>query len=330
MMQLSRFPRARLAHLPTPLEPLQALTAHLQGPQVYIKRDDCTGLAFGGNKTRKLEYLLGEAQALGATTIFSEGGLQSNHVRQTAAAAARLGLKCELVLSRNVPGRPQDYEVTGNIFIDRLLNARIHVCEPGEDRSARMAAEMDAARDRGEVPYHIPTGGSNATGALGYVSCMLELLDQARSRDLTIDHLVLASGSGGTQAGMAIGLSATQSGVRGIGIDIDNDGPQVMRDVRRIADDCCTKLGIPALPDGDFVLETGHARTGYGVPTPEMVEAVRLVARLEAILLDPVYSGKAMAGLISMIAEGRFRRDETVVFVHTGGAPGLFAYIDAF
>jgi len=141
MMQLSRFPRARLAHLPTPLEPLQALTAHLQGPQVYIKRDDCTGLAFGGNKTRKLEYLLGEAQALGATTIFSEGGLQSNHVRQTAAAAARLGLKCELVLSRNVPGRPQDYEVTGNIFIDRLLNARIHVCEPGEDRSARMAAE---------------------------------------------------------------------------------------------------------------------------------------------------------------------------------------------
>jgi L-cysteate sulfo-lyase len=329
-MALTRFPRFPLAHLPTPLQPLPALSAYLGGPKLYIKRDDCTGLALGGNKTRKLEFLLAEALIEGATTIVSEGGLQSNHVRQTAAASAKAGLKCELVLDRNVRGREPAYETSGNLLLDRLLNAMIHICEAGEARADRVARVMEVARQRGERPYHIPTGGSNATGALGYVDCMLELVDQARQSNLAIDAVVLASGSGGTQGGMVLGLAESGTHIRGIGIDIDDDPPVVLADVRRIARDGAAKLGIEPIDDDKITLETGHATPGYGQPNAGMIEAVKLTARLEAILLDPVYTGKGMAGLIGMIRAGRFRADETVVFVHTGGMPALFAYPSTF
>lgn len=329
-MDLARFPRFPLAHRPTPLEPLPALNAHLGGPRLYIKRDDCTGLALGGNKTRKLEFLIGEALSEGATTIVSEGGLQSNHVRQTAAASVRAGLKCELVLNRNVPGREPVYTTTGNLLLDRLLGATIHICEPDEERAARIARVMEAARARGERPYYIPTGGSNATGALGYADCTLELMDQARHGNVTVDAVVLASSSGGTQAGMVLGLAQSGTRIRGIGIDVDDDPPVVLADVRRIVADGAAKLGIAPISDDHIVLETGHAAPGYGQPNAGMIEAVKLMARLEAILLDPVYTGKAMAGLIAMIRAGRFRKDETVVFVHTGGMPALFAYPSVF
>jgi len=330
-MQLARFSRFRLAHLPTPLEPMAHLSRHLGGPRLFVKRDDCTGLALGGNKTRKLEFLVGDALAKGATMLVSEGGVQSNHVRQTAAAAARAGLKCALVLERAVPWPEPAYETSGNILLDRLLGAEVHLCAPGESRAARSPAVVAAARAAGEVPCFVPTGGSNGIGALGYVDCALELLDQARNRDLTIDAVVVASGSGGTHGGLLVGLIGAASGVRVIGIDIDNAPDKVRADVARVAHEAAGLLGIEATLSGDAIdVRAGYAAPGYGLPNPATIEAMRLAARLEGLILDPVYSGKAMAGLIDLVRRGAFAQDESVVFLHTGGAPALFTYAGAF
>lgn len=330
-MHLDPFPRFPLAHLPTPLEPLSRLQAFLGGPRLYIKRDDCTGLAIGGNKTRKLEFLMGEALKNGATTIVSEGGLQSNHVRQTAAAAVRAGLTCHLVLNRNVPIDRPTYIAGGNLFLDRLLGATIHVCAAGEAREARIEALLAELRAAGEVPYFIPTGGSNEVGALGYVALVDELLQQASAAGLSIDRIVFASGSGGTQAGLIVGKALTKTTATIIGIDINNDPAPLMAIVQKIAEGCASKLGLQNEIDRTaFELVRGYAAPGYGLPNPGMVEAVTLMARLEGILLDPVYAGKAMAGLIDMARKGRFAKEETVVFIHTGGTPALFAYTDDF
>ena len=299
-MNLDRFPRVSLAHLPTPLEPLERLSAHLGkrfggGPRLFIKRDDCTGLAFGGNKTRKLEFLLAEALEARADTVITAGGIQSNHVRQTAAAAAKLGLKAELVLARNVPWGGDDFERTGNIQIDRLLGARIHLLSTETDRAAAMETLAAELRETGARPYIVPVGGSNPTGALGYANCARELAAQAEDTIEGFDYLVFASGSGGTQGGLVAGLTA---------------------------------LGSEAADRVEVV--AGYAGEGYGLPTDGMRRAVELVARLEGILLDPVYSGKAMAGLIGLIAEGRFKPSDRVVFLHSGGTPALFAYRSVF
>jgi L-cysteate sulfo-lyase len=329
-MQLDQFPRFSLAHLPTPLEPLTRLQAALNGPRLYIKRDDCTGLAIGGNKTRKLEFLIGEALKRKATAVISEGGIQSNHVRQTAAAAAKAGLKCHLVLERNVPIDRPAYTAGGNLLLDRLLGATIHYCDPGETRAARSARLMEQLRQAGEVPYYIPTGGSNAIGARGYARAMIELQQQAESQGLAIDRIVVASGSGGTQAGLILGKALTQSKAAIIGIDVDHDPEPLMTTVRKIAEEGAAELGLSKIADRDFELIPGYAAPGYGMPNAGMVEAVDLLARLEGILLDPVYAGKAMAGLIDMVRQGRFASNETVVFIHTGGTPALFAYADSF
>ena len=330
-VNLDDFPRAALAHLPTPLEPMARLSAELGGPRLLVKRDDCTGLALGGNKTRKLEFLMAEALAAGADCVITAGGVQSNHVRQTAAAAAKLGLAAHLVLSRKVSRDRDEYDRTGNILLDRLLGAEIHLLPAGGDRAAAMdvlAAELRAA---GARPYVIPLGGSNATGALGYVICARELAEQAETLCDGFDAVVLACSSGGSQAGLVAGLVALGHPAQVIGVEVDGNREGVAAAVREVTTAVADRLGldVDAAVSRVEVVE-GYGGPGYGLPTPEMRHAVELVARCEGLLLDPVYSGKAMAGLIGLIAEGRFKSSDRVVFLHSGGTPALFAYRSVF
>jgi L-cysteate sulfo-lyase len=329
-MQLARFPRLRFAHLPTPLEPLTRLARELGGPHLYVKRDDCTGLAFGGNKTRKLEFLVADAVAGGADTLITAGGVQSNHVRQTAAAAARLDLACHLVLTRNVPRTDEDYVSGGNIQLDRLLGAGVHVLPEGENREQAMDGLADRLRAQGRRPYVIPVGGSNAVGALGYVAAAAEIERQAEERDLLVDHVVVAASSGGTQAGLVAGFHGLRSRTRVIGIDVEADADVTAAAVRRHAAETLAHLGCSEAATPGVEVVAGHGGDGYGLPSTEMIDAVQRLARLEGLILDPVYTGKAMAGLIALIAAGRFAPSETVVFLHTGGQPALFAYRSAF
>ena len=304
---------------------------HIGGPRLYIKRDDCTGLALGGNKTRKAEFLIGAALAAGATAVVSEGGLQSNHVRQTAAAAARAGLKCHLVLDHRVPIDTALYRESGNLLLDRVLGAVTHRCAAGEVRAEASERVLANLRAAGEVPYHIPTGGSNETGALGYALAALEISQQAKQAGIGIDHLLFASSSGGTQAGLVVGMARAEAPTRVLGIDIEGEPDSLEADVRRVAEACARKVGLPrALRDDAVAVASGYGGDGYGIPTAGMIEAVGLLAKLEGIVLDPVYTGKAMAGLIDMVRSGRFGADETVVFIHTGGMPAMFAYGDCF
>jgi len=328
---LQTIERRPLAHLPTPLEPLarlsEALSGSRDGPKILVKRDDCTGLGLGGNKTRKLEFLMADALAQGADTVITTGGVQSNHVRQTAAAAARLGLACELVLTRVVPWGGPDYELTGNIQLDRLFGAKVHLHDAGTDRAATMTTLAETLRADGKVPYLIPTGGSNAIGALGYAAAAVELSTQAAQQDARIAAVVHASSSGGTQAGLTAGFAALDPAVRVIGIDVDAHPAEVGGEVRRLAGEVWDRLGLPGeFPDDKVVLQGGYAGEAYGLPTEAMREAVQRTARLEGLLLDPVYSGKAMAGLIGLIEAGEFAPEDSVVFLHTGGTPALFPY----
>ncbi len=323
--------RRRLAHLPTPLEDLPRLAEALEGPRLLVKRDDCTGLGLGGNKTRKLEFLMAEALARGADTVITTGGVQSNHVRQTAAAAARLGLACELVLTRVVPWGGPDYELSGNIQLDRLFGARIHLHDGDTDRAAAMENLAESLRRAGKMPYLIPTGGSNAVGALGYAAAAAELAAQAPQQGARISAVVHASSSGGTQAGLTAGFAALDPSVAVIGIDVDAHPAAVAAEVTRLAGEVWTRLGLPGAFAVEKVrVEGGYAGAAYGVPTEAMRAAVERSARLEGLLLDPVYSGKAMAGLIGLVAAGAFGRDDTVVFLHTGGTPALFPYRQVF
>ncbi len=330
-MNLSRFPRLRYGHLPTPLEYLRNLTRELNGPHIWIKRDDCTGMSTGGNKTRKLEFLMAAALAEGADTVITGGGAQSNHVRQTAAAAAKLGLKCALVQQTAQPWDDPDYTTTGNMFLDRLLGASSHPVATEDDRAAGMEDLAEAIRAEGGKPYVIPGGGSNALGGLGYAACALEIVAQANQMDLAIDHIVLPSGGGGTQGGLVAGLVGVNAGIGAIGIDIDAEAEAVTQRVGAVARGSAGLLGIEGGIGPDrVVVEAAYAGPAYGVPTPEMVEAVTLLARLEGLVLDPVYTGKAMAGLIDLVDQGRFSKSQTVVFIHTGGTPALFAYRSVF
>lgn len=330
-MPLSNFPRFVLAHVPTPLEPLARLRQHIGGPRLYIKRDDCTGLALGGNKTRKAEFLVGAALAEGATVIVSEGGLQSNHVRQTAAAAAKAGLKCHLVLDHHVPIETAIYRQNGNLLLDRVLGAVTHLCTTGETRADLIARLLPRLQAEGEVPYYIPTGGSNEVGALGYAAAALELLQQSKEAGISIDRVLFATASGGTQAGLVVGMALADARLQVLGIDIEGEADTLAADVRKIMEACARKLELPrALSDDTVEICRGYAGPGYGVATPGMLEAVRLMAKLEGIVLDPVYTGKAMAGLIDLVRSGHFAADETIVFIHTGGVPAMFAYADHF
>jgi L-cysteate sulfo-lyase len=330
-MHLSRFPRLRFAHLNTPLEPMERLTKHLGGPRLWIKRDDCTGLSTGGNKTRKLEFLLGEAAAQGADTIITQGATQSNHARQTAAAAAKYGMDCHLLLEDRTGNNSADYVFNGNVLLDQLHGASISKRPGGADMNAEMEALAAGLRAKGKKPYVIPGGGSNPVGALGYVNAAFELVAQANDMGLNIAHVVHATGSAGTQAGLVAGLVALNSGNPVLGIGVRAPKPKQEQSVFDLACRTVEHLGAPGIVKREHaVANTDYVGPGYGLPTPGMVEAVKLLARLEAILLDPVYSGKGMDGMIDLIGKGFFAKDSDVVFLHTGGAVGLCAYPDIF
>ncbi len=328
-MLLSRFPRTRLAHLPTPLEHLPRLSAHLGGPEVFVKRDDCTGLATGGNKTRKLEFVMGEALRLEADTVITVGALQSNHVRQTAAAACKLGLGCEVLLEHRIADPSRVYRRSGNVLLDRVFGANIREYPEGTDFDAAMEAIAEDLRTAGRVPYIVPGGASNRIGALGYVNCALELMAQANEMQLVIDRLVTATGSAGTQAGLVVGLKAAHADVPLLGIGVGARRQEQEEKVYELATETAAYVGAPdCVAREDVVANCDYVGGGYGVVTEAMNEAVLLLARLEGLLFDPVYSGKALAGMIDLVRRGEFRKSDNVVFVHTGGSPALFAYED--
>ncbi len=330
-MNLARFPRIRLGHAPTPLEPMENLTRLLGGPRLWIKRDDCTGLSTGGNKTRKLEYLMADARARGADIVLTQGATQSNHARQTAAACAKLGLACHVLLEDRTGYTDPAYRMSGNVLLDKLHGASVERRPGGADMPAEMEAVAERMRGEGRRPYVIPGGGSNPVGALGYVTAALELVNQAAEMGLRIDHLVHATGSAGTQAGLVTGLVALNSGIPVLGIGVRVPREKQEANVLALAQRTAEHLGLPGIVRAEHVVANcDYVGQGYGIPTQGMVDAVRLVAETEGILLDPVYSGKGMAGLVDLVRKGFFPADSNVVFLHTGGQAGLFGYPDAF
>jgi L-cysteate sulfo-lyase len=326
-MHLARFPRVRLFPAPTPLEKLENLSRHLGGPEIWIKRDDCTVVATGGNKVRKLEWLIGDARARGATHIVTQGAVQSNHVRQSAAVARRFGMHCTSLLEHRIETNDQDYLNSGNVLLDRLFGCAIEYRPSGLDMNAEAEKKGEELRAAGGAVYVIPGGGSNPVGALGYVSCAQELMQQADEMGLRIDRVVTATGSAGTQAGLVVGLQGVNSGVPVLGIGVRLPRDRQEANVHRLAEATAEHIGLRGgIARGAVEANCDYVGEGYGIPTTAMGEAVRLLAGLEGILLDPVYSGKAMAGMIDLIRRGAIGRQERVVFLHTGGAVGLFGY----
>jgi D-cysteine desulfhydrase len=310
-------PRLALAHLPTPIEELPRLSSILGGPRIFVKRDDQTGLAFGGNKTRKLEFLVAEAQQQGARMLISAGTIQSNHCRQTAAAAARYGFECTLLLTGEMPNHP-----SANILLDQLFGASIINIADRRDRDRLLQETFDQARAAGKKPYLVPYGGSSPTGALGYAFAMQEFLEQG----IHADWIVFASSSGGTHAGFVLGQRVFGFEGKVLGISIDESAEWLREHVSVLASSASELLGPRIEFDPAGVLANdNYCRAGYGVLTQSERTAIYLFARYEGLLLDPVYTGRAAAGLVDLIQKGFFVKGETVLFWHTGGQPALFA-----
>lgn len=334
MIEFSSLPRIRLAHLPTPLEPMERVSKHLGGPRLWIKRDDCTGLSTGGNKVRKLEFVLADALAAGADTVVTAGAMQSNHSRQTAAAAARLGLKCHLLLWNMTGCRERAYLENGNILLDRLHGATVHELsgEGATDPLTYLNGEVDKVTQRlrqgGARPYAIPVGASNARGALGYAGCARELIAQAGEHHLKIAAVVHRSGSAGTQAGLVAGFATAQAQIPVLGIGGGESPGELEELAYRLAVEAASLLGEPSAVKRSAVVATDPKPVTYGHLTSEIAEIISLFARTEGILIDPVYTGPALLGLIELIRQGRFARDADVVFIHTGGTASLFSYVD--
>ena len=330
-MNLGRFPRIRFAHLPTPLERLSNLTRCLDGPEIWIKRDDCTGMSTGGNKTRKLEFLLAEARDQSADIVLTQGATQSNHARQTAACAARVGLDCHILLEDRTGKVDADYTSNGNVFLDVLHGASVEHFPANPDMNSELNKVAARMRNEGRRPYVVPGGGSNPTGALGYVNAAMELVMQANDLGLRVDHIVHATGSAGTQAGLITGLAGMNSGIPLLGIGVRAPKDKQEDNVFKLACATAENCGFGGVVRREHVVANcDYVGTGYGFSTPGSIEAIKTLARLEGILLDPVYSGKAMAGLIDLIRRGRFGKGENIVFIHTGGSVGLFGYVRDF
>lgn len=329
-MHLARFPRVHLAHLPTPLERMDRLSEALGGPEIWIKRDDCTGLSTGGNKTRKLEFLMAEAQAEGADLVMTQGATQSNHARQTAAFAARLGMDCHILLEDRTGYKDENYNHNGNVLLDVLHGATYETRNAGLDMNAEMESVAENFRRQGKRVYTIPGGGSNTTGALGYANCALELVGQANDRGLVIDHIVHATGSTGTQAGLVTGLKALNANIPVMGISVRAAKEAQEENVFKLATATADVLGCPGVVSAqDIAANSDYVGEGYGLPTEAGIDAIRMFAKLEGLLLDPVYSSKGAAGLIDLIRKGHYKKGERVVFLHTGGSVSLFGYLNA-
>ncbi|MFB3120835.1 MAG: D-cysteine desulfhydrase family protein [Candidatus Binatia bacterium] len=323
-MKLKSLPRIELAQLPTPLQELPRLGQLLGGPKLLVKRDDQTGLALGGNKTRKLEFLIADALKKGADTVITTGAPQSNHCRQTAAAAAQVGMGCELVLGGNEPEVPN-----GNVLLDLFCGANLH-WTTRERRNAKMDEVARQLLSLKHNPYIIPVGGSNGLGALGYVQAMIELNDQLSKGRIKVDTIVFATSSGGTQAGMVVGarISGFEGKILGISIDQrSSQEPSYQSELAAIANEAAKLIDSRyEFTEDDFTVNYDYLGLGYGVVGNLERESIRLTACTEGLLLDPVYSGRAMGGLIDLIKKGFFSLKDTVLYWHTGGAPALFAY----
>lgn len=328
-MHLARFARRRYTPFATPIEKLERLSDHLGGAEIWIKRDDLLGLTGGGNKTRKLEFLVADALARGADTLITTGAVQSNHCRLTLAAAVKEGLKCRLVLEERVAGS-YDRDASGNNFLFRLLGAEeIRVVETGVDLAAAMGEIADELAAEGRKGYIIPGGGSTALGALGYVACAEEILQQTFELGLPLDRIVASSGSGGTHAGLLTGLHGSNAGIGVTGISTRAAREPQRNKIHRLACEVAELAGVRSPPTlDDVIVHDGYVGPGYSLPTDEMIEAIDLFARLEGVLLDPVYTGKTAAGLIDLVRRRQITPDERVLFVHTGGSPALYAYQD--
>ena len=325
-MQIARLPRRRYTPAATPIQKLERLSRALGGPEIWIKRDDLTGLAGGGNKTRKLEFLVAEALAQGADTLITVGAVQSNHCRLTLAAAAHEGLRCQLVLEQRVPGS-YNSAASGNNFLFDLLGAEDRiVVDAGADLAATMRAVADKLKAKGRKGYIIPGGGSNPLGATGYVVCAREILAQSLDIGVAFDDIVVASGSAGTHAGLLVGLTSAGAKIPLTGVNVRRARSEQEGNVHKLAVETADFLALPAPPRTTVAALDDWVGPGYSLPTEEMVEAVRLFARLEGVLLDPVYTGKAAAGLIGLVRRGHFKQNAKVLFVHTGGSPALYAY----
>ena len=324
---LESIPRINHCLLPTPLIPMERLTEHLDKASVFVKRDDLTGMAFGGNKNRKLEFLLADALLKGSHVVLTEGALTSNHCLQTAACCARLGLECELVLSDSIIGE----QVTGNILLDQILGVKIHRVKSSTDRKQKMEEIAETIQDEGKVPYIIPTGGSTKLGALGYVLFMKEIAEQSEEMDIVFDYLVFPTGSAGTQAGIVLGKKLYYPEIEAIGIGVGDGIDEIITEVQKIASEFQEEWSIDLeINEKDIIVLDGYYGQGYGDPSKDMIDVVKLIAQLEGIFLDPVYNGKAMVGLIDLVTREEIPADSNVLFLHSGGGPAIFSYANAF
>ena len=328
-MNLAQFPRRRYTEGQTPIEKLSRLSDELDGPAIYMKRDDLLGLAGGGNKTRKLEFLVADALVNGADTLITCGAVQSNHCRLTLAAAVKEGLKCRLVLEERVADSYKP-DAGGNNFLFKLLGVeKIKVVPGGSDMMHEMQQVADEVESAGRRAYIIPGGGSNPIGATGYVACAEEILNQMFEKGLKIDRVVCASGSTGTHAGLITGFYGNNSNIPVIGVNVSRAKDIQEELVYDLVEQTAAHVGVISTIPRDAVLCFGdYVGPGYSLPTSQMAEAVRMLARLEGILIDPVYTGKAMAGFIDLIRKGFFRKEENILFVHTGGSPALHVYME--
>ncbi|MEH6578739.1 MAG: D-cysteine desulfhydrase family protein [Amphritea sp.] len=330
-MLTDKYPRVDLSHTPTPLDSLNNLSDKLQGPRIWAKRDDCTGLAMGGNKARQLEFYLGDAVSKGADTILTTGAVQSNHVRMTIAAARKLGLEVEVQLEKRVSGRRPEYNESGNPFLMKMMGAKIHYYPVGEDEEGADRAlyeRADEIRKEGGNPYVVPLAGNHVPyGSLGYVKCAEEMLLQFQQRGLSIDGIVLATGSATTHAGLLTGLRALGSKIPVYGFCVRRDQVAQAERVINKAKVVAEMIDCPGVvTEEDIWVDDRMLHPGYGQLNEDLLEAIRLTAHCEGLLLDPTYSGKSMAGLIHLVTSGHFHRGQNVVFLHTGGTPALFGY----
>ena len=335
-MNLSRFPRHPLTFGPTPVEPLLRLSEHLGGKvDIWAKREDCnSGLAFGGNKLRKLEYLVPDAMAQGCDTLVTIGGVQSNHTRQVAAVAAKLGLKCVLVLGSWVNWPDGVYDRVGNILLSRILGAQLEFSEEDFGIAVKQSwvQALEKVRRQGGKPYAIPAGASDHhLGGLGYVGFAEEVRQQERELGFRFDFIIVCSATGGTQAGMVVGFAADGRADRVIGIDVTAEPTETRVQIKRIAENTADLVGLGrAISDADIVLDERYAYPAYGLPSTETLDAIRLCARVEGMLTDPVYEGKSMQGMIDMVQRGVFPAGSKVLYAHLGGVPALNAYSYVF
>ena len=321
---LEKFERIKLGHFPTPIEHLKNMTKYLNGPNIFIKRDDCTGLAAGGNKTRKLEFLMPDAIKNKAQLVVTVGAVQSNHARQTAAACTLLGLQCLIILEQRLKDPPESYMKSGNVFLNKLFGAEINICPRNEDVLKYSEKLIKNIKSKGTNVYLIPGGGSNSIGSLGYVECLNEIIKENNKYDFT--QIVHATGSSGTQAGLLAGRKYFNCKIPVTGICVRHKKDTQVDKVYTEAKKTCEKLQCKILNKSDVIVYDEYIGTGYGEPTEGMIEATNLLAKKEAILLDPVYSGKGFAGLIDLIRNKKFTKDDNVLFIHTGGAVSLSAY----